>query len=170
MARQDWIHKWLCYAMALLPVWWLDAYILTRFPVFGITPLLLPVAVTAVAVLEGVSGGAGFGLGTGLLWATAYAGGEGSRALLLTLVGMFVGALARYALARSLVGCMIGSAGALVALLTVRGAADLFFMRASLWQLLRVAVPQLIWSLVWTPLVYGIFYRVYQKVGGDKLA
>jgi len=127
VARQDWIHKWLCYAGALLPVWWLDAYILTRLPVFGITPLLLP------------------------------------------LVGMFVGALARYALARSLTGCMICSAGALTALLTVRGVADLFFMRASLWQLLRVAVPQLIWSLVWTPLVYGVFYRVYQRVGGDKL-
>ena len=170
MARQDWIHKWLCYALALLPVWWLDAYILTRFPVYGITPLLLPVAVTAVAVLEGVSGGAGFGFATGLLWATAYAGGEGSRVLLLTLVGMFVGALARYALARSLAGCMICSAGALVALLVVRGAAVLFFMRASLWDLLRVAIPQLIWSLVWTPLVYGVFYRVYQRVGGDKLA
>lgn len=170
MARQDWIHKWLCYAMALLPVWWLDAYVLTRFPVFGITPLLLPVAVTAVAVLEGVSGGAGFGLAAGLLWATAYAGGEGSRVLLLTLVGMFVGGLAHYALARSLAGCMIGSAGALVVLLMVRGAADLFFMRASLGQLLRVALPQLVWSLVWTPLVYGVFYKVYQRVGGDKLA
>lgn len=170
MARQDWIHKWLCYAAALLPIWWLDAYILTRFPVFGVTALLLPVAVTAVAVLEGVSGGAGFGLGTGLLWATAYAGGVGSRVLVLTLVGMFVGALARYALARSLAGCMVCSAGALSVLLILRGATDLFFMRADLLQLLRVAVPQLLWSLFWTPLVYGVFYRVYQRVGGDKLA
>lgn len=170
MARQDWIHKWLCYVLALLPVWWLDAYILTRVPVFGVTPLLLPVAVTAVAVLEGVSGGAGFGLGVGLLWATAYAGGDGSRVLVLTLVGMFVGALARYALARSLVGCLICSAGAVSALLILRGAAELFFMRATLWQLLCVAVPQLLWTLVWTAPVYGIFYRVYERVGGDKLA
>ena len=132
--------------------------------------LLLPVAVSAVAVLEGASGGAGFGLGAGILWATAYAGGEGSRVLLLTLVGLFVGAVAHYALSRSLAGCMICTAGALAALLTVRGAIDLFFMRASLWSLLCVAVPQLVWSLVWTPAVYGIFYRVYRRVGGDKLA
>lgn len=170
MARQDLIYKWSRYALALLPVWWLDAYILTRFPVFGVTPLLMPVAVTAVAVLEGVSGGAGFGLGAGILWATAYAGGDGSRVLMLTLVGMFVGALARYALSRSFAGCMICSAGALAALLIVRGAADLFFMRTGLWQLLCVAVPQLLWSLLWTPLVYWIFYRVYRRVGGDKLA
>ncbi|MBQ3135590.1 MAG: rod shape-determining protein MreD [Oscillospiraceae bacterium] len=170
MARQDWIRKWLCYAMALLPVWWLDAYILTRVPVFGVTPLLLPVAVTSVAVLEGVSGGAGFGFGAGLLWATAYAGGDGSRVLILTLVGMFVGALARYALARSLAGCLICSAGALSVLLVLRGATELFFMRATLWQLLRVALPQLLWTLVWTVPVYGVFYRVYARVGGDKLA
>ena len=170
MARQDWIHKWLCYALALLPVWWLDAYVLTRFPVFGVTPLLLPVAVVSVAVLEGVSGGAGFGFGVGLLWATAYAGGDGSRVLILTLVGMFVGALARYALARSLVGCLICSAGTLVVLLTLRSATELFFMRATLWQLLRVTLPQLLWTLVWTAPVYGIFYQVYSRVGGDKLA
>lgn len=170
MARQDWIHKWLCYALALLPVWWLDAYILTRIPVFGVTPLLMPVAVTSVAVLEGVSGGAGFGFGAGLLWATAYAGGDGSRVLVLTLVGMFVGALARYALARSLAGCLICSAGALSVLYLLRGATELFFMRATLWQLLRVALPQLLWTLVWTVPVYGIFYRVYSRVGGDKLA
>lgn len=170
MSRQDLTHKWLCYALALLPVWWLDAYILTRVPVFGVTPLLLPVAVVAVAVLEGVSGGAGFGFGVGLLWATAYAGGHGSRVLVLTLVGMFVGAVASYALARSLAGCMVCSVGALAAVLLVYGVADLFFMRATFWQLLCVAFPQLLWSLVWTPLVYGIFYRVYQRVGGDKLA
>ncbi len=170
MARQDVIRKWMSYALALLPVWWLDAYILTRFPVFGVTALLLPVAVTVVAVLEGVSGGAGFGFGAGILWATAYAGGDGSRVLLLTLVGMFVGALARYALARSFAGCVICSAGALAALMIVRGAVELFFMRASLWQLLCVAVPQLLWSLLWVPAVYGIFYRVYRRVGGDRLA
>ena len=68
MTRQDWLHKWCSYALALLGVWWLDAYLLSRWPVFGVTPILLPVAVTAVSVLEGVAGGAGFGFGAGLLF------------------------------------------------------------------------------------------------------
>ena len=110
MTRRDWLNKWLHYLLALLPVWWLDAYILPRFPIFGVSALLLPVAVTAVGVLEGVAGGAGFGFGVGLLWATAYAGGQGERVLLLTLVGMFTGALAQYALARTLMGCVVCSA------------------------------------------------------------
>ncbi len=169
MTRRDWLNKWLHYLLALLPVWWLDAYILPRFPVFGVSALLLPVAVTAVGVLEGVAGGAGFGFGVGLLWATAYAGGQGERVLLLTLVGMFTGALAQYALARTLVGCVVCSACALGALQLLNMLQELFFLRAGLWDLLCIALPQLIWTLVWTPVVYGIFYRVYDRVGGDRL-
>ena len=64
MTRQDFILKWLFYALALLPVWWMDTFVLGRFPVLGVAPMLLPVAAVAVAVLEGALAGAGFGLGT----------------------------------------------------------------------------------------------------------
>ena len=72
MTRRDQIVKWLTYALGLLPVWVLDAYILNRFPLRGVSPTLLPLAVVAVAVLEGAFAGAGFGLGVGLLWALGY--------------------------------------------------------------------------------------------------
>ena len=114
MARQDWIHKWLCYAGALLPVWWLDAFVLSRFPIFGVTPILLPVAAVCAGVLLGVAGGAGFGLYADLIWAAAYAGGQGGRVLMLTLAGMIAGALAQHALAQSLPGCLLCCAGALL--------------------------------------------------------
>lgn len=169
VTKRDWFYKWLHYLLALLPVWWLDAYILTRFPVFGVTPLLLPVAVTAVGVLEGVAGGAGFGFGVGLLWATAYAGSAGERVILLTLVGMLAGALAQSALARTLLGCVVCSACALAAIELLALVRELFFLRSDLWPMLRVAIPQLLWSLVWTPLIYGLFSRVYDRVGGDRL-
>ena len=39
MTRQDLIHKWAVYALALLPVWLLDSCILPRFPLFGVTPM-----------------------------------------------------------------------------------------------------------------------------------
>ena len=35
MTRQNWLHKWLIYALALLPVWWLDAYVLSRYRFWG---------------------------------------------------------------------------------------------------------------------------------------
>lgn len=170
MTRQDWLYKWTSYALALLPVWWLDAYVLSRWPVFGATPVLLPVAVTAVGVLEGVSGGAGFGLGTGLLWAAAYPGGHGGRVLLLTLVGIFTGALAQYALAQTLLGCLLCSAASLAVVELIQIVEELFFLRAQLGPALYAALPQLLWTLCWVPAVYGIFYRVFSRVGADRLA
>ena len=170
MTRQAWLYKWFSYALALLGVWWLDAYVLSRWPVFGVTPILLPVAVTAVSVLEGVSGGAGFGLGAGLIWAAAYPGGHGARVLLLALAGLFTGALAQYALAQTLMGCVLCSAVVLTVLELFRLAQELFFLRAQLWPALCAAVPQLLWTLFWAPVVYGIFARVFARVGADRLA
>lgn len=170
MTRQAWLHKWFVYTLTLLCVWWLDAYVLSRFPVFGVTPILLPVAVTAVGVLEGVSGGAGFGLATGLLWATAYPGSQGDRILLLTLMGMSTGALAQYALAQTLPGCLLCSAVALCALEAVQVVEELFFLRTDLLPALRAAALQLLWTLCWAPVVYGLFRRAFLRVGGDRLS
>lgn len=170
MTRQDLFGKWFAYGLALLPVWWLDAYILSRWPVFGVTPILLPVAVAAVGVLEGTAGGAGFGFGAGFIWATAYPGAEGGRILLLTLTGMFTGALAQYALAQTMLGCLLCSAAALGVVELIRMVRELFFLRTHLSAALWAALPQLLWSLCWVPVVYGIFRRVYNRVGGDRLA
>mgnify|MGYP007025260208 CR=1 FL=1 len=52
-------------------MWVLDAYILPRYPLMGVSPVLLPLAVAAVAVLEGAYAGTGFGLAVGLLWELA---------------------------------------------------------------------------------------------------
>ena len=161
MTRQAWLYKWFSYALALLGVWWLDAYVLSRFPVFGVTPILLPVAVTAVGVLEGAYGGAGFGMATGLLWA-AYPGSQGGRILLLTVMGLFTGALAQYALAQTLWGCMLCSAVVLAIIETAQGGQELFFLRAPLVGVLRAALPQLLWTLCWV-------HRVFRRVGGDRL-
>ena len=73
MTRRDFIHKWFVYALGLLPVWVLDAYILPRYPLFGaVVPMLLPLAAAVVAVLEGAYAGTGFGMAVGLLWELAY--------------------------------------------------------------------------------------------------
>ena len=36
--------------------------------------------------------------------------------------------------------------------------------------LLRVAVPEVLLSLCWTPLVYLIFRFIFRRVGGTRLA
>ena len=170
MTRRDLIHKWFVYALGLLPVWLLDAYILPRWPLWGVAPMLLPLAVAAVAVLEGAYAGTGFGLAVGLLWELAYPGGFGGLVFYLALAGMAMGAVSQYALSQSFAGCLICSAGVLGVLDLLRVARGLLVDLASLSDLLQVAAPEFFWSLAWTPLVWLLFRSIYRRVGGTKLA
>ena len=170
MTRRALIHKWRIYALGLVPVWVLDAYILPRFPLLGVSPVLLPAAAAAVAVLEGTQAGAGFGLGTGLLWALAYPGGYGSRVFLLSLGGMICGALCQYVLSQSLAGFLLCTAG-VMALLELQQIFRLLLAdTAGLPVLLQVAVPEWIITMAWSPFVYLLFRALFRRVGGTRLA
>lgn len=170
MTRRDFIHKWLVYALGLLPVWLLDAYILPRYPLYGASPMLLPLAAAAVAVLEGAYAGTGFGLGVGLLWELAYPGGFGGLVAFLAMAGMAMGAVSQYALSQSFPGCFICAAGTVGVLELLRIARGLLTNTAALSDLLQAAAPEFLWSLAWTPLVWLLFRAVYRRVGGNKLA
>ena len=151
MTRRDLFHKWLIYALGLLPVWLLDAYLLPRYPLFGVTPMLLPLAV-------------------GLLWEVAYPAGFGGMVFGLALAGMAMGALAQYALSQSFWGYLLCSAGVLILLDGLRIARGLFTNFASLPAMLQVAIPECLWSLAWTPLLWLLFRAIYRRVGGTRLA
>ena len=170
MTRRDLIHKWSVYALGLLLVWVLDAYILPRYPLLGISPMLLPPALAAVAVLEGAFAGTGFGLAVGLLWELAYPGGFGGLVLFMALAGLATGALSQYALSQSLPGCLLCTAGVLAALDSLRVLRGLITDSAGLPALLQVAVPECLLTLVWTPLVYLLFRTIFNRVGGTRLA
>ena len=170
MTRQDQMFKWFIYALGLLPIWILDAFLLGRYPIFGAKPLLLPLAVAAVAVMEGATAGAGFGLGVGLLWALGYSGGNEGMVLFLTVAGMCVGIAAQYALTQGFLGCLLCSAGTLAVLEALHILWGLFTQTAPLSTLSEVAGKEFFCSLLWTPLVYLIFHAVFRRVGLDKLA
>ena len=170
MNHRNILTKWLIYTLGLFPVWVLDAIILPRYPIGGVSPMLLPAAVAAVAVLEGAFAGTGFGLAVGLFWELAYPGGMGALVIGMALAGMLAGAVSQYALQQSLPGCLLCSAGALIFLDAFRIARALFVGQASLSVLLKVAVPEVLLSLVWTLPVWFLFQAIHRRVGGTRLA
>ena len=170
MTRQDQIYKWFIYALGLLPIWILDAFLLGRYPLHGTKPLLLLLAVVAVSVLEGASAGARFGLAVGLLWELGYAGGSGALILFLVLVGAAAGSAAQYALTQGFLGSFLCSAAAMAALELLQIFLGVFTQKAALSVLLAVAIKEFLWTLAWTPLVYLVFHHIFKKVGLDKLA
>lgn len=165
MTTRDHIIKWLAYTLALLPVWFLDAFLLSHFPLFGVRPVLLPLCAAAVATLEGATAGAGFGLAVGVLFdAMAPDLIPGCMILLFALLGLGCGLLAQYVLRQDLVGCFLCSALALVALDALRIGVRLLMGSAPLSAMLELAGKEILWSLCFVPLVYLVFRWVFYRV------
>lgn len=162
MTRRDFFIKWLVYAVALLPVWFLEVYVLNRISFFGVSPMLLPLAAVSVAVLEGAEPGAVFGLAVGVLCDAIY-GSAGSMTLSIALLGAAAGIAAQYLVRQNLVGCLLCSAGALFFIDLFRVGRRLILHVAPLPVLLGVAVPEFFLSLAFVPLVYAIFRWVYNR-------
>ena len=164
MTRRDFMIKWLWYALALTPILILNLYLLPRFPIFGIIPSLLPIAAITVAVLEGPAAGGGFGLFVGILSDALIPGLPGAMTLALSVLGMGAGAASRYGVHRNLAGCLLCSSSAMVLINLVRLIYSLARSVAPLPDLLAVALPEILLSLVFLPPIYAIFLWVYRRV------
>lgn len=164
MTTKDLTIKWTAYALALLPAWFLEAFLLSRYPLFGVKPMLLPLCAVAVATLEGATAGAGFGLAVGVLFDTMTPGMSGSMILIMALLGLGAGLLAQYALRQDLLGCLLCSALALVVMDALRIALRLLLGTAPLGPMLELAGKEILWSLCFTPLVYLVFRWVFRRV------
>lgn len=164
MTTKDFIVKWLAYALALLPLWFLEAYLLSRYPLYGVKPMLLPLCAIAVATLEGATAGTGFALGVGLLFDAMDPGVPGVMIFIMALLGLGAGLLAQYVLRQDLVGCFLCSALALVVLDVLRVARRLLMGAAPLRPMLELAGKEILWSLCFVPLVYLVFRWVFRRV------
>lgn len=164
MTRSNFLIKWLAYGLALLPILILAVYILPWIPILGTIPALLPVAAITVAVLEGPVGGAGFGLCVGILSDALIPGIPGTMTFALCFLGACAGAAARYGVHQNLVGCLLCSGSAMILINLIRVIYLLVRGAAPLGALLTTAFSEIFWSLVFLPLVYGIFLWVYRRV------
>lgn len=164
MTRRDFIIKWLWYALALTPILILNLYLLPRFPILGTIPALLPVAAVTAAVLEGPTAGCGFGLFVGILYDAFIPGFPGAMTLGLAVLSICAGIAARYGVHQNLLGCLICSAGSMFTINLIRLFYSLLRSVASLPTLLMVAIPEIFWSLVFLPFIYGIFLWVHHRV------
>ncbi len=165
MTTRDFTIKWLAYALALLPVWFADSFLLSRYPLLGVTPTLLPLAAIAVATLEGATAGAGYGLAVGILFDAVTPGVfPGVMTFTMALLALAAGLLAQYALRQDLIGCFICSALALAGIDALRIAARLLTKAAPLPAMLQLAGKEILWTLCFVPLVYLLFRWVFRRV------
>lgn len=125
--------------------------------------MLLPLAAVAVGLLEGATAGAGFGLAVGVLCDALYFS-SGAMIIGLSFLGAGAGLAAQYGLRQNLLGCLLCSAAGLSAIDALRIFRRLFLGTAPLSAMLQVAIPEILWSLVFVFPVYGIFLWVFHRV------
>lgn len=150
--------KWTAYGLLLL-----GAALLQMAPrafpeIYGARPLLLlPVAVS-IAMFEGPVGGAAAGIAAGLLW-DLYAGRLfGFNALILLAICCAAGLLVRLLIRNNLLSALLLFTGALL----IQGLLDWFFTYVlwmeedPLYVLTRLMLPDMAYTLVVSPLLYGL--------------
>ena len=162
MTRSDIAVKWTAYLVALVIVSVFNFSILSRFPIA--LPLLLPMAAVAVGILEGPKFGAIFGTVAGLLLSVV-----NHRTLicipLLALLSWVCGLLAQYVFRRDLVGHVLCAVVAAVLWEVWQVGTRWFTGVAELPVLLQVALPELLWTLIFSFPVYWLFHFCCVRFG-----
>ena len=166
MTQREHTIKWLMYSLVFLPVLICDVMLLNRFPILGVTPMLMPLAVVAVATLEGSVAGAGFGLAVGLVCDALY-GSSGSFTLLLPVCGAASGMATRYGLRQNVLGCFVCSLVTLVVIDLWRVSFRMFW-GFDAQALLQVASLEILYSLPFALLVFPLNNWVHRRLGGSK--
>lgn len=169
MTQQDKRFKWLCYALGVIPVWLVETMVLSRAPLFGVIPVLLPLCAVAVGLWEGESAGAWFGLGVGI-WADAiYPGLSGGMTLGLALLGWLTGLFSRHGMGQNYAGYLICATLSYGLMELCRVLSALLGGLGTAADVAAVALKEGLWSLCFTAPVYLLFRAIYRKVGGTTL-
>lgn len=153
MTRRDIIIKWTAYGLALILLAVVNYYVLGPLPIA--LPLLLPMAAVAAGTLEGAGFGAGFGIAAGALMSALGHAGPGCIPA-LSAFGWIAGLTTQYVLRRDAWGHLLCSAAAALAWELWTVGVHLFSRTAPLPVLLRVALPELGWTLALSLPAYWI--------------
>jgi len=122
-----------------------------------LVPLLLPIAATGVAVYEGRYAGGITGLFAGILCDISFNKPVGVFTVLLTVTGLFIGAIADAVMMRGFVTYYLSCAFVLIVSAGVQMFPLVFLENISLGSLLITAIQQTLYSLI---LAFPIWFFV----------
>ncbi len=151
MTRHDIVMKWAAYLAAMALVAVVNYYVLGPLPIAQ--PLLLPILAVAGGTLEGAPFGAVYGAACGMVMSGLGYLGPGC-VLSLSAIGWVSGLTTQYLLRRDAWGHLICSAAAVLLWELWAVGARLLSRAAPLEVLLRVALPELLWTLALALPVY----------------
>ncbi len=155
--KTDTLRSALGLLLIMLLCYFLQRGIFSRLHIFGVSPLLLPLAAVAAGLLGSPGWGGAFGLLGGLLCDAALGGGGLLFTVALTAMGFFSGFLGEFVLARGVPSFALLGVLALLLSAALQMFRLLFYDRAAPWPLIRTGLVQTLASLIFMlPLYYCV--------------
>lgn len=148
------LRRGVLYALFLLVVLMVQNMALSHVAILGVRPMILPVAVVAVALFEGGVWGGVFGLCAGLLTDMNFAETAVLFTIVFTVIGFLTGMLAQFVLNRRFFSYLFISLAALILTAFCQMFQLLVFQGADPVRLLITAGLQTLWSLPFCIPVY----------------
>ncbi len=155
------LRRAIVYGLLLAAVLVLQNQIVSRLPLLGVKPLLMPALVVAVALFEGGVWGGALGLAAGYFADFDYANTVVLFTVLLAAIGFFAGALGKYMLHKgfvSFLALLLAALGIVTfcqmfrfLFLTSEDARmfqALYSTGPAGWRVLRTGFIQVVWSAV----------------------
>jgi len=162
MKRQTLIISIILHALLLIIVYIFQSMIFPYLRLTGLTPLLMPLVSTGVAVYEGRDAGGVMGLFAGIFFDVSLNEPVGEFTVLLTITGLIVGALADTVIARGFVTYFLSCVAVLAVSALVQMFPFVFLRNVPIQPLMVTAFQQTIYSLFFT-LPIWFFVRALGK-------
>jgi rod shape-determining protein MreD len=154
--KRDFIIKLMFRILLLLSVYILQAMVFPYLPLWGVTPVLLPMVVVGVALFEGYVTGGIFGIFAGILCDMSFNQPTIMFTLVLTGVGLLVGLMSDTVLARGFPSFLLCSILALMITAFFQMFGLLFYENVPLASLIDTALYQTLYSIIFSiPMYYA---------------
>jgi len=168
MSRRDLTYKWAMYGGAVLAVVLVQSLVLNYIRVLSVHPFLLPMLVGIIAAYEGTQGGYTFGLIFGVLCdITIQAPVPCFFTLDFVVIALITSLIAKNLIAPGFLCTLVVSAVSL--LLTQLFYTVIYTYRsiASSMGVLNLMGREMLVSMVLSPLLYLLFFRIFRKTRPD---
>ena len=145
--------------LVMLLCYFLQSAVFSRLPIFGVCPLILPLAAAGAGLLGSSAWGGAFGLLCGILCDAALGGGGLLFTVAMTVMGFFCGFLGDFVLARGFPSYLLLSLGVLLVSAILQMFGLLVFDRVPLWPLAYMGLKQTLASAVFILPLYFCLRR-----------
>lgn len=159
--------KWGLYALAYLVLAFLKLNLLNHLPYHGAFPELAPIAAAAVGCFEGPFSGSLYGMGVGLFCCSVYYRGGSMMIPICTLAGLLSGFTYRLQIGRNFLGVSLCGTLSVFLMEGVRLFYYHFFGGNDMEVLMRIAKPEVLYSLLFVIPIYFLFVLIYVNYRTD---